>query len=150
MSPSQWGPPTWVFFHTLAAKIKEGHYDVIGPQVIRNIIAICGLLPCPECSVHAKQFWAKVNINKVNTREDLINLLYVFHNTVNRRKQNRPFQYVDLQYYKTLNLIDVFNNFTKGFHTKGNMNLLTESFHRSRLLTSLKQWLMSNIGHFDV
>ena len=149
MSPNQWGPPTWVFFHTLAAKIKDGHFEVIGPQVIHNIIAICGLLPCPECSVHAKHFWSKVNINKVSTKEDLINLLYVFHNTVNKRKQNRPFKYVDLQYYKTLNLIETFNNFTKNFHTKGNMNLLNESFHRGRLLTSLKQWLMSNIGHFD-
>ena len=150
MSPNQWGPPTWVFFHTLAAKIKDGHFETIGPQVINNIIAICGLLPCPECSVHAKQFWAKVNINKVNTKEDLINLLYVFHNTVNKRKHNRPFQYVDLQYYKTLNLIETFNNFTKNFHTRGNMNLINEAFHRSRLLGSLKNWLMSNIGQFNI
>ena len=150
MSPSQWGPPTWIFFHTLAAKIKDDHFETIGPQVIRNIIAICGLLPCPECSVHAKQFWSKVNINKVSTKEDLINLLYVFHNTVNKRKNNRPFQYVDLQYYKTLNLIETFNNFTKNFHTRGNMNLINEAFHRSRLLGSLKNWLMSNIGQFNI
>ena len=150
MSPSQWGPPTWVFFHTLAAKIKDGHFETIGQQVIHNIIAIFGLLPCPECSVHAKQFWAKVNINKVTTKEDLINLLYVFHNTVNKRKHNRPFQYVDLQYYKTLNLIETFNNFTKNFHTRGNMNLINESFHRSRLLASLKNWLMTNISQFNI
>ena len=150
MSPSQWGPPTWIFIHTLAAKIKDGQFHIIGPQVIRNIIAICNLLPCPECSVHAKQFWSKVNINKVNTKEDLINLLFVFHNSVNKRKGTTPFRYVDLQYYKTLNLIDTFNNFTKNFHTKGNMNLLTESFHRGRLLASIKGWLMSNIGYFDI
>ena len=149
MSPSQWGPPTWVFFHTLAAKIIPEQFPTIGPQVLRNIIAICGLLPCPECSIHAKQFWSKVNINKVNTKDDLINVLYVFHNSVNKRRKVPPFRYTDLQYYKTLNLIDTFNNFTRNFHTKGNMNLLTESFHRGRLLTSLKQWLMSNIQYFE-
>jgi hypothetical protein len=150
MSPSQWGPPTWVFIHTLAEKIKEDHFNAIGKPVIYNILQICNNLPCPECSDHAKQFWSKVNINNVNTKQDLINLLFVFHNGVNKRKRSGPFRYVDLQYYKTLNLIDTFNNFTKNFHTKGNMKMLTESFHRARLLSSLKIWLMSNIGHFDM
>ena len=67
MSPSQWGPPTWVFIHTLADKIKEDHFNVIGKPVIYNILQICNNLPCPECSDHAKQFWSKVNINNVNT-----------------------------------------------------------------------------------
>lgn len=149
MSPSQWGPPTWIFIHTLAEKIKDDRFDVIGKQVILNIIEICKNLPCPECSDHAKQFWAKVNINKVTTKQDLINLLFVFHNSVNVRKHSRPFKHSDLKYYQTLNLIDTFNNFAKNFHTKGNMAQLTESFHRTRLLSSLKRWLMANIQHFD-
>jgi hypothetical protein len=149
MSPSQWGPPTWIFIHTLAEKIKDDRFDVIGKQVILNIIEICKNLPCPECSDHAKQFWAKVNINKVTTKQDLINLLFVFHNSINARKHSRPFKHVDLKYYKTMNLIDTFNNFARNFHTKGNMAQLTESFHRTRLLSSLKRWLMSNIQNFD-
>ena len=55
MSPSQWGPPTWVFIHTLAEKIKEDHFNAIGKPVIYNILQICNNLPCPECSDHAKQ-----------------------------------------------------------------------------------------------
>jgi hypothetical protein len=150
MSPSQWGPPTWIFFHTLAEKIKDDQYNVIGKQVIYYIIQICNNLPCPECSVHAKQFWSKVNVDKVNTKTDLINLLFVFHNSVNKRKNSRPFRYIDLQYYKTLNLIETFNNFTRIFNTKGNMNLLTEAFHRDRLLVSIKKWFMGNIQYFNI
>ena len=150
MSPNQWGPPTWIFFHTLAEKIKDDQYNVIGKQVIYYIIQICNNLPCPECSVHAKQFWSKVNVDKVNTKTDLINLLFVFHNSVNKRKNSRPFRYIDLQYYKTLNLIETFNNFTRIFNTKGNMNLLTEAFHRDRLLVSIKKWFMSNIQYFNI
>ena len=65
MSPSQWGPPTWLFLHTIAEKIKEDSYPTIGRQLINNIIHICGLLPCPECSTHAKKFWSNVTINNV-------------------------------------------------------------------------------------
>ena len=38
MSPSQWGPPTWMFIHTLAEKVKEDSFAIIGNQIIVNII----------------------------------------------------------------------------------------------------------------
>ena len=148
MSPSQWGPPTWIFLHTLVAKIKDEQFPVIGQQVIANIIQICLFLPCPECSVHAKQFWANVVTKNINNKQDLINVLFVFHNAVNKRRNVRPFRYIDLQYYNTLKLIDTFNDFARNYNTNGNMKLLTESFHRSRLLQSLRGWLMSNLPNF--
>ena len=150
MSPSQWGIPTWIFMHTLAAKIKEEQFPVIGPQVISHLIQICMFLPCPECSIHAKQFWANVNTKNIKTKQDLINLIFVFHNSVNKRRGIRPFRYVDLQYYNTLNLIETFNNFARSFNTNGNMKLLTESFHRGRLLQILRVWLMSNLASFNL
>ena len=150
MSPSQWGPPTWMFLHTLAEKIKEESYPIIGKQLIINIMQICSFLPCPDCSEHSKTFWTNVKINNVQNKLDLINLLFVFHNTVNKRKQLLPFKYNDLEYYKSKNVVETFNNFAKNYNTKGNMNLLTESFHRSRLLTSLRQWVINNIQHFDL
>ena len=150
MSPSQWGPPTWIFIHTLVAKIKDNQFPAIGQQVISHIIQICMFLPCPECSIHAKQFWANVNTKNINTKQDLINLIFVFHNSVNKRRGIRPFRYVDLQYYNTLNLIETFNNFARSFNTNGNMKLLTESFHRGRLLQILRVWLMSNLASFNL
>ena len=149
MSPSQWGPPTWMFIHTLVSKIKDDDFPIIGQQVISYIIQICLFLPCPECSVHAKQFWSNVNTKNINTKLDLINLLFVFHNAVNKRRSVKPFRYVDLQYYNTTELIGSFNNFARNFNTAGNMKLITESFHRSRLLQSLRGWLMSNLTHFN-
>lgn len=148
MSPSQWGPPTWIFMHTLVAKIKDEQFAVIGQQVVSHIIQICMFLPCPECSVHAKQFWANVNTKNIKTKQDLINLLFVFHNSVNKRRNVRPFKYIDLQYYDKQRLIETFNNFARNFNTNGNMKLLTESFHRGRLIQSLKAWLMSNLTNF--
>lgn len=150
MSPSQWGPPTWMFLHTIAEKVKEESFPLIGRQIILNIIQICNLLPCPECSEHAKQFWSNVSINNVATKTDLKNLLFVFHNSINKRKKQPAFRHENLDYYGTKSLILSFNSFAQNFNTRGNMNFITESFHRGRLLTGLRHWLMLNINHFNV
>lgn len=149
MSPNNWGPPTWVFLHTLCEKIKDDSFPIIGNSLISFIISICSNLPCPECSQHAKLFWSKVNKNNITNKIDLINLLFVFHNVVNKRKNYQPFKYQDLQYYKTKNIIETYNSFSRNFNTKGNMKLLTESFHRNIMMSSLKKWLMSNLNHFQ-
>jgi hypothetical protein len=150
MSPSTWGPPTWLFMHTLAEKIKESSFPVIGPQLILVLIQICNNLPCPECSQHATQFWSKVKTANILTKTDLINLLFVFHNMVNKRKQHPPFKYANLQYYKSKNVIDSYNLFSRNFNTHGNMNLINESFHRNMMLASLRTWLMRNLMHFNL
>lgn len=150
MSPNQWGPPTWLFLHTLAEKVKEDSFPIMGRQIILNIIQICNLLPCPECAQHAKEFWSNVTINNVSTKTDLKNLLYVFHNSINKRKKMPAYKHEDLEYYSKISVINSFNWFTRNFNTKGNMNLINESFHRGRLLSGLRQWFMLNIKHFDL
>ena len=149
MSPSYWGPSTWFFMHTLAAKIKESSFPLVGPNLIMFLIQISNNLPCPECSEHAKQFWSKVKTSNINNKTDLINLLFVFHNMVNKRKQLKAFKYENLKYYESRNLIETYNTFSKNFNTRGNMNLINESFRRNMMLTSLRKWIMANIIHFD-
>jgi hypothetical protein len=129
MSPSDWGPPTWIFLHTIAEKVKETSFPLISQQLIQMIVEICNNLPCPECSSHAKVFWNNVNKINIQTKQDLINLLFVFHNNVNKRKNTPQFKYENLVKYK---------------------NLINESFHRKLMMISLKRWLMKNISHFDV
>lgn len=150
MSPNQWGPPTWVFMHTLAEKIKEESFPIIGQQLIIQIIQICANLPCPECASHAKLFWSKVKPANIKNKNDLINLLFVFHNTVNARKRITLFKIESLSYYKSQNIIQTFNLFARNFNTYGNMRLLTESFHRNRFLVSMRNWMMNNMHHFIV
>lgn len=149
MSPSSWGPSTWIFMHTLACKIKEDSFPIIGQKLISALIQICSNLPCPECAQHSKQFWNKVKVSNITNKTDLINLLFVFHNMVNKRKQTKPFKYENLEYYNSRNVVETYNSFSRNFNTRGNMNLINESFHRNMMLASLRTWLMSNIGHFD-
>ena len=150
MSPSTWGPPTWIFIHTLAEKIKDESFPIVGQHVIMSIIQICNHLPCPECAQHAKEFWSKVKISSIKTKTDLINVLFVFHNTVSKRKGLRPFKYESLKYYQSRNVIETYNAFSRTFNTKGNMSLLTESFHRNLFIKSFKKTLMNIIPHFNL
>ncbi len=149
MSPSSWGPSTWIFMHTLACKVKEDSFSIIGQKLISALIQICSNLPCPECAQHSKQFWNKVKVSNITNKTDLINLLFVFHNMVNKRKQTKPFKYENLEYYNSRNVVETYNAFSRNFNTRGNMNLINESFHRNMMLASLRTWLMSNIGHFE-
>jgi hypothetical protein len=75
--------------HTLAAKVKEIDFPVIGPSLILLMIQISNNLPCPECAQHAKEFWSKVKTANIKSKTDLINLLFVFHNMVNKFHRNR-------------------------------------------------------------
>lgn len=150
MSPNDWGPPTWIFLHTIVEKVKETSFPLISQQLIRMIIEICNNLPCPECTAHAKTFWVNVNLANLRNKQDLINLLFIFHNNVNKRKKINQFKHEDLSRYKKLKLIHEYNIFTKNFNTNGNMNLINEAFHRKLMMISLRRWLMTNISHFDV
>jgi hypothetical protein len=150
MSPSTWGPPTWIFMHTIAEKIKEESFPQIGQQLILILKQICNHLPCPECSLHAKSFWANVNVVNIKNKTDLINILYMFHNMVNKRKKTPAFNYDDLACYKEKKLVDTYNTFSRNFNTNGNMKLINESFHRNMMLTSLRSWLTGNLSHFNL
>ena len=150
MSPKQWGRPVWHLFHVLAEKIKEEKYPVLFRELFSNIYQISSILPCNDCANHAKHFLSKIKVDNLKTKKDFQNMLYVFHNTVNNRVNSPQFKYENLEGYKSMNIITVFNDFSKNFHTNGNMNLITESFHRSRLLQTLRIWLMSNLSKFEL
>jgi hypothetical protein len=149
MSPPEiWGPPVWTFFHTIAENINEDGFLNIKISLFSFIKRICTYLPCPDCSHHAIHFLAKVNINKILTKNDFKNMLYVFHNTVNKRKKKQMFDYKNLEKYKRYNVGSTFNHFVSVYHTKGNMNLIAESFQRKILLSELKTWLIKNYKYF--
>ena len=148
MSTNVWGPPTWILFHTLIAKLTDDGFNTIGLQLFNYIKRICNNLPCPDCAQHATQFLSRVNMTTIKTKEDLRNTMYIFHNMVNKRK-NKPMYHVnDLEKYKSNNTVERYNNFIAHFKTKGNMKLLADSFQRKLLINDFKKWMMLNIRFF--
>jgi len=151
-SLEQWGPATWALFHSLAAKIRVDSFPIIGKQLLAIIVQIAYCLPCPDCANHAKTFFASFNHATVSSPSQLQNMLFHFHNLVNRRKHKSIFSFARLHsLYASKNLISVYNRFVRYFHTKGNMQMLAESFMRNRVLASLRSWLKRHIYlHFFI
>ena len=145
---SLWGPCTWTFFHVLAEKIKEEDYARLSSSLFALIKRICTYLPCPDCSVHATRFLAKIKDEDILTKTDFQNMLYLFHNAVNVRKKKPLFNHVYLDRYKAISLEGAYNNFLRVYNTKGNMKMLTESFQRSFIVNELKQFLLQNQKSF--
>lgn len=152
MAPiTSWGPATWTFLHTTIQKIKPEHYKTLGPQFFAFFVRICNNLPCPTCTEHAKGFInGMLRNNKfLNDKNLFINAIYIFHNQVNKRLNKQMYHVGNLENYKSKNLINTFNNFSKNFHSDGSLNLIASNFHRQRLKTEIKKWLILNLNKFE-
>jgi len=150
MSPTQWGPPIWTLFHTLAEKIHEDKFSTLGHQLFILIKKICKVLPCPDCSMHASTFLAKINFAHIKTKSNFRYMLWHFHNSVNKRKNKPLFDFNrTTARYVNLSLIAVYNQFVNVYKTKGNMRLLADNFQRTVVLKDAQKWISSNLRHFS-
>ena len=149
MKPEIWGPPIWLFIHSLASKLKDEMYVYIGPQLFNMIRRITAYLPCPDCSQHAVKFLSKINPETIKTKDELVRVLYLFHNSVNVRKSKSLYIFSELNKYENVNLQEAYNNFRKVYHNRGNINLLAESFQRDLVLKELKMWLNQHSNKFN-
>ena len=149
MSPPEvWGPAIWTLFHTLSERITEDAYPHVSPQLFKMIVRICKFLPCPECSMDATNFLAKIKMSELKTKLDFKNAFYLFHNYVNAKKRKQLFNYSNMYVYSKYRIIDVVNNFIAKYHTKGNMKLLTESFQRQFIINDFKKWFTASMKAF--
>jgi hypothetical protein len=149
VQPSVWGPPIWSLFHVLIEKIKEDKFKDTYIDLFNNIKRICSYLPCPECSKHATAFLSTVKHEHISNKTDFKNIMYIFHNKVNLRKKKSLFPYSEMDKYKNVNIIHIYNNFISVYNTKGNMNMLTESFQRQFVLKDFKEWFIKNLNNFQ-
>lgn len=145
----KWGSATWLMFHILIAKIaNESVFQQIYTQLFEQIKRICRYLPCPECSGHASAFLATVKMEDINTIDKMKYMMYCFHNKVNARKRKPLFNSQYLNTYEQFKIMNAVNNFLTHYHTKGNMNMLTESFQRKMVITQFKHWLSQHLWAF--
>jgi hypothetical protein len=150
MSPiERWGPATWTLFHVLAEKVSADAYPTLRGALFSWVYRICSGLPCPDCAAHAKEFLSKLDPQKLLTKDDFRNTLYIFHNVVNRRKGKPVFPVAGLARYQYMPIAQICNTFAQTYHTKGNMSMLSESFYRQILLDQFRPWMMMHIKHFQ-
>jgi len=146
----KWGEPTWFLLHTLAEKVKDESFAEIRVGFLNIIYTICTNLPCPDCSNHAKTLLDGVNFNAIQTKAQLKQLLFEFHNNVNKRKGFPIFNYTDLdKKYTNAVTINIIYNFVKFFNPKNySIRMIANDFHRERITEIIKGWFNSNLVYF--
>ena len=147
----KWGQPTWFLFHALAQKVREEHFQKVRKELLDIIYTICTNLPCPDCASHATKYISAINFNRIQTKEQLKDMLFIFHNTVNERKGFPMFNRGDLDAkYAAANLVPIIQNFMVHFRDKhASIHMIANDMHRARLSNTLIQWFQNNLKYFD-
>jgi hypothetical protein len=146
-----WGPCTWYLFHTLAEKILVEKFDNIKDSFLDIIIRCCNNLPCPDCSMHAKQQLSSLNRSSIKTKDDLKLMLHSFHNIVNNRLNKPQFSTDELNNkYKLANTTNIVRHFIQIWGKPShNPKLMTEDLHKSRVVKDFINWWNINNINFE-
>jgi len=100
-----WANPVWFFFHGMAEKVHEDFYRKNCKACLDIIKKICTILPCPMCRSAAVKYMRKIHYSHVLTKRQFQEMLYNFHNYVNKKLRKRIFLKKELKIYKRLNFI---------------------------------------------
>ena len=147
----KWGEPTWFFLHCLAEKVKEEEFPFIRVELLNLIYTICANLPCPDCANHASEYLKGINYKMIQTKEQLKNVLFSFHNMVNAKKNMSIFPREQLESkYRNMLFIPTIYIFMEHFQDKHkSIRMISNDFHRARISEQMKVWLNDNIKKFD-
>ena len=147
----EWGAHIWLFFHTLAEKIKPEYYQQKSKELFDIIFLICKNLPCPICTEHATKYLKKINMLSLKTKDDMKLMLFQFHNEVNKRKQYSQFALSELDSkYASAITIEVMNNFIVSYSKKSrNVQMIATEMGKTAALKQTRQWLHANLDIFE-
>jgi hypothetical protein len=149
MSKTVWGPITWRFLHTFAAKVKESEFQNQRSNIMLVITNVCSVLPCPSCREHAMQNLRLANVNRIQSKQHLIDFLHEFHNRVNMQTGKPVQSKLILQQYEHTSLVEVTNTFCRSFLTNyGSFKLMSDAMMRQRTIRHLVQYMQSNKNSF--
>jgi len=148
----RWGAPTWYLFHTLAEKVKDESFPIIRRELLNIIYTICTNLPCPDCANHATRHIQSINFDTIITKQDLKDMLFEFHNSVNSRKNFPLFSQQELDTkYASANTVAIIQNFFQIYDKSSSSAKLSVNFlYRSTTISNIRTWFTANIGHFSM
>lgn len=150
MSPKTWGPIIWTLIHSLtynintddSSRIRELYY------VISNMISS---VPCPACSEHGVSIMKKIQINDINTKTDLVNVMIYIHNRVNAKLSKPQFDPKPAENkYRNSNLLLYIREYKNIMtHRVYNRNM-THGWGMSRCIKRFLSYMANNKGLFDI
>ena len=149
MNKKEWGNAMWYFIHTLTYKLKDEHSDK-SYEIMNLIYNICINTPCPTCSEDAKQTLNKLNMNKIKKREDLIRVMFEFHNIVNNKLNKTEFTMKEFNNkYKKANTLNIFNYFMILMNKKiNNEKAMVYTLNRKIAINNIYNYIYKNNNYF--
>lgn len=145
---TEWGNACWFLFHTAAAKINENNIEMIRP-LLDVILYVCRHLPCPVCSEHAINSFKLLRIEKINSKDKLIDCLLQFHNSVNSRTKKQHFTRAECDNkYNHLHLSRVFNIWANIMAKNMPGRNMLYSMSRNKMITDVKKFFIDNQQSF--
>lgn len=147
----RWGEPTWFLFHTLAHKIKDENFLQIKNDFLNICFTICRNLPCPTCADHATRFMQNVNFNAIHNKQQIKDLFFEFHNSVNKEKGFELFNKNNLdEKYSRANTVAIIRNFIFHFRDKSrSIRNIANDFFRERTIVEINNWFSKNLQYFS-
>ena len=142
-----WGPSTWGLIHNLADKVREDKFSIIIPHLWNKIMYIVNNLPCKYCSSHATNLLKKVNVNTIDDKQILIELLFRFHNKVNLKLNKNIENITILEKYSNIKLIESIYYFIVSWKQTSNKLTIHEYDNKIKIqnaITNLKKWFRNN------
>lgn len=151
MSKKVWGPITWIYFHTVAEKIKPESFIILRDDMIKMVTKICDTLPCPECRGHATQNLRYANLERIRTKEHFIDFLYEFHNRVNTQTKKKLYPRENLKIYSTYSTEKVVKSFLSVYSNNSyNSRMIADTFHRQQLYRWIVTFFKSHSNEFEL
>jgi FAD-linked sulfhydryl oxidase len=139
----KWGKYIWFFFHSLAENIDDKTFEKNKIYLCNLIKNICSVLPCKNCSDHAKKYTKTLNHNTINTKSKFKSYLFEFHNNVNKRLNKKHFDNISI--YKNSNFTKIYSCFIYYFQ---NSNYIYDNFSdkliRNKIVENLNIFLNNN------
>ena len=145
----EWGIPTWVLLHTMSCKIKENYFSNNKKQVLNIVLLIFQGLPCPECSEHAVSVF-KRHKTKINTKEDLIHFMFLFHNSVNSKLKKKQYEKPELEIYEKKLFKNVLVNWYDNYNPAKNIpKLMANNMHIKMIKNILVKYFQKEINNYE-
>lgn len=147
-SKTIWGNAVWYLFHTLAYKIKN---DNSVKELTNYVFEICSNLPCPECRSDAINILNRSNIKNINTKQELISFLIMFHNIVNEKLGKPKFTEEEncAKYSKAVTV----NIITHYFHViqtkKYNSKVMIDTYRQRLFLKKFRIYINNHIHDYS-
>jgi hypothetical protein len=146
-----WGRPTWNLLHAISEKIQPDKFIEIRLPLLMLIMSICSNLPCPTCATHAKDYLTKRRFYTIQTKDELKEFFFEFHNYVNIRKHYEVLQRSELDnIYSNANMGGIIQSFLKAFTQKSkNIRLLADDLNRKYIVESATKFFKKYLMYFD-